>query len=215
MEWNRLASLGSDEIAGRAADSDLRIRFDTIRSIVRQSADVSLVTLLDRSEVALSEIVGAGDGNLRVYVDDARYGRVLIRDDVFERIDFTPGGRSPIYVDFSPGRPLSGSVTTRDGRHLAGRVVYDLDESETTETLDAPSQGVDYTLPFGLIASIALTDGKDPAVVTLHTGEKLRLERKGDLSERNGGLLIFREGAFSAGIRDVEQRPSDRLRPAA
>jgi hypothetical protein len=27
-----------------------------------------------------------------------------------------------------------------------------LDESETTETLDAPSQGVDYTIPFGLIA---------------------------------------------------------------
>ena len=119
---------------------------------------------------------------------------MLISWDAFERLDFNPGDRSPIYADFSPGRPLTGSVTTRDGRHLAGRVVYDLDESETTETLDAPSQGVDYTLPFGLIASIALTDGKDSAVVTLYTGEKLQLERRGDLSERNGGLLIFREG---------------------
>ncbi len=67
-----------------------------------------------------------------------------------------PGGSGPAYGDFPPGRPLTGSVTTRDGRRLAGRLVYDLDESETTETLDAPSQGVDYTIPFGLIASIVL-----------------------------------------------------------
>jgi len=37
------------------------------------------------------------------------------------------------------GRPLTGKVITRSGRRLAGRLVYDLDESETTETLDAPS----------------------------------------------------------------------------
>jgi hypothetical protein len=37
-----------------------------------------------------------------------------------------------------------------------GRLVHDLDESETTETLDALSLGVDYTGPFGLIASIVL-----------------------------------------------------------
>ena len=45
-------------------------------------------------------------------------------------------------------------MTTRGARRLTGRLVYELDESETTETLDAPSQGVDYTIPFGLIASI-------------------------------------------------------------
>lgn len=35
-------------------------------------------------------------------------------------------------------------LTLSDGR-VTGRLVYDLDESETIETLDAPSQGVDYT----------------------------------------------------------------------
>ena len=89
-------------------------------------------------------------------MDDRRYGRVLVSWDAFERVDFSPGGSGPAYDDFPPGRPLTGGVTTRAGRRLAGRLVYDLDESETTETLDAPSQGVDYTIPFGLIASIVL-----------------------------------------------------------
>ena len=59
-----------------------------------------------------------GHGNRGIYVDDRRYGRVLISWD----------GSSA-----STSRPLTGNVTT-----LAGRLVYDLDESETTERLDAP-----------------------------------------------------------------------------
>jgi hypothetical protein len=81
---------------------------------------------------------------------------------------------------------------------LAGRLVYDLDESETTETLDAPYQGVDYTIPFDMIASIvpAGPEGGSAqlARVTLHGGEELRLERTGDLGERNAGMLIFVDG---------------------
>ncbi len=133
-----------------------------------------------------------------MYVDDRRYGRVLISWDAFERVDFSPGGSGPVYGDFPPGSPLTGSVTTRAGHRLAGRLVYDLDESETTETLDAPSQGVNYTIPFGLIASIASPSreerGAQHARVTLHDGEELQLERSGDLGEGNAGMLIFVDG---------------------
>ena len=91
-----------------------------------------------------------------------------------------------------------GDVTTRDGRRLAGRLVYDLDESEITETLDAPSQGVDYTLLFGLIASIVLPApeerGTERAKLTLHSGEVLQLDLAGDLSAGNAGMLIFVDG---------------------
>jgi len=89
---------------------------------------------------------------------------------------------------------LTGSVTTRAGRRLAGRLVYDLDESETTDTLDAPSQGVDYTIPMGLIASVVLPGGAKRAQVTLQSGEELELERAGDLGEKNAGILIFADG---------------------
>jgi hypothetical protein len=194
VQWDRQECVGPDELDGHTADGELSLRFDTIRSIARRSRDSALVTLLDGREIVLSETHQVGHGNRGIYVDDRRYGRVLISWDAFERVDFSPGGSGPAYGDFPPGRPLTGSVTTRAGHRLAGRLVYDLDESETTETLDAPSQGVDYTVPFGLIASIVLPGREEPARVTLQSREELRLERSGDLGERNAGILVFVEG---------------------
>lgn len=201
VQWNRNKGVGTDELSGRSANGNLSLRFDTLRSIARHSSDSSLVTMLDGREIILSGSREVGKENLGIYVDDRRYGRVLISWDAFERLDFSPGGSGPAYGDFPPGQPLTGSVTTRDGRHLAGRLVYDLDESETTETLDAPSQGVDYTILFGLIASIVLPGSEERvtqhAKVTLHNGEEMQLECRGDLGEGNPGLLIFGEGSQS------------------
>jgi hypothetical protein len=195
IQWDRAKCVGIDELVGRAADGERRVRFDTIRSIARRSRDSSLVTLLDGRQLVLAGTRDAGLEHRGVYVDDRRYGRVLVSWDVFERLDFSAGGSGPAYDDFPRGLPLAGSVTTRGGRRLTGRLVYDLDESETTETLDAPSGGVDYTIPFGLIGSIALAgpdrrDGRS-ATVTLHDGQRLELERAGDLADGNGGMLIF------------------------
>ena len=199
VQWDREDCVGTDELNGHTAEGDLNLRFDGIRSIARDSPDSSLVTLLDGREIVLSGTRAVGQGNRGIYVDDRRYGRVLVSWDAFERVDFSPGGSGPAFGDFPPGRPLTGSVTTRAGRRIAGRLVYDLDESEITETLDAPSEGVDYTIPFGLIASI-LPPGREErgaqrAKVILHSGEELQLERTGDLGEGNAGMLIFVDGS--------------------
>jgi hypothetical protein len=223
VQWDREKCVGSDELKGHTAAGERKLRFDTIRSIARRSRDSALVTLLDGREIALSGTREVGHDNRGIYVDDRRYGRVLISWDAFERVDFSPGApedTGPAYGDFPPGRPLTGSVTTRAGRRLAGRLVYDLDESETTETLDAPSQGVDYTIPFGLIASIKPPgrekSGAQRARVTLQSGEELRLERAGDLGAGNAGLLIFVAGSQRPEYvpwTDVEQ--VDLARPPA
>jgi hypothetical protein len=197
LQWNRQACVGTDELGRSTGESGLR--FDTIRSIARHSQDGVLVTLLEGREIVLSGTRDLGRDSRGIYVDDPRYGRVLVSWDAFERIDFSPGGSGPAYGDFPPGRPLTGSVTTRAGERHAGRLVYDLDESETTETLDAPSGGVDYTIPFGLIASIVLHGHEEPdalhVTVTLHDGEELQLERSGDLGEEITGILIFVDDA--------------------
>jgi hypothetical protein len=192
IQWNRTQGLGTDELGGRAADGDARVRFDAIRSIARQG-QAMLVTQVDGREIVLTG-AESGEASLGTYVDDQRYGRVLISWDAFERLDFSSGGSGPAYGDFPPGLPLKGIVTTRTGRRVAGRLVYDLDESETTETLDAPAQGVDYTIPFGLIASIVLPSGDARAAVTLSNGEQLQLDRRGDLGDAHGGMLIFASG---------------------
>lgn len=198
VQWDRQYSVGSDELRGRSGDGPRSIRFETIRSIARRSDDSATVTLLDGREVVLTGTRAVGRDNRGVYVDDPRYGRALVSWGAFERIDFSAGGSGPSYDDFTRGHPLRGSVTTRAGQRLSGRLVYDLDESESTETLDAPSQGVDYTIPFGLIAAIVPPGHDDrggrPAQVRLHDGEKLYLERAGDLGAENAGMLIFVDG---------------------
>lgn len=207
VQWDRQECVGTDELDGHTANGKLKLRFDTLRSIARRSRDSALVTLLDGRQIELSGHPDVGHDNRGIYVDDRRYGRVLVSWDAFQRIDFSPGGDGPAYGDFPPGRPLMGSVTTRAGRRLAGRLVYDLDESETTETLDASSQGVDYTIPFGLIASIVLPGGAQRARVTLQDGEELQLERSGDLGKGNAGVLIFAAGRQPEYVpwTDVEQ----------
>ncbi|HVS15088.1 MAG TPA: hypothetical protein VMV46_14265 [Thermoanaerobaculia bacterium] len=198
VQWNRQKGVGTDQLVGRSANEMVGVPFDGIRSIARHSADSSLVTLLDGRELVLSGTREVGRNHLGIYVEDPRYGRVLVSWDAFERVDFSPAGSGPAYDDFPPGRPLSGAVTTRDGRRLGGRLVFDLDESETTETLDAPAEGVNYTVLFGLIESIVLPGGAERdaprAVVTLHGGEALRLELAGDLGAGNAGILVFVDG---------------------
>jgi hypothetical protein len=197
IQWNRKQCVVSDVITGLTANGELTLPLQTIRSIARHSGTSSLLTLLDGRAVILSGTREVGQGNGGMYVDDPRYGRVLISWDAFEQVDFSPAGSGPAYHEFRPGRPITGSVITRSGRRLAGRLVYDLDESETTETLDAPSQGVDYTIPFGLISSLVLPGPEvrgGRARVTLHTGEELQLQLGGDLGAWNAGMLIFLDG---------------------
>jgi hypothetical protein len=197
IQWDREKSTASDLLSGQTAEGKLRVPFDTIRSIARRS-DRSLVTLRDGREIEMFGSRDAGQGNRGVYVDDARYGRVLVSWEAFDRIDLAAAGSGPGYDEFPPGQPLSGSVTTRSGERFTGRLVYDLDESETIETLDAPSDGVDYTILFGLVASIVSAESGEAdaerVTVTLHGGKVLQLERSGDLGERNAGLLIFGDG---------------------
>lgn len=194
VQWDRQACLGSDELTVMSSDGKRNLRFDAIRSIARRG-EATIVTLLDGSEVVFSSTRVDGRQNNGIYVDDARYGRVLISWDAFERVDFSPASGAPAYGDFQPGSPLTGDVVTRSGRRLSGRMVFDLDESETTETLDAPSQGVDYTIPFSLIASIVPgVPAERGTSVTLRSGELLPLERAGDLGEWNAGILVFLEG---------------------
>jgi hypothetical protein len=197
IQWDRQECVGTDKLDGDSVDGKRSVRFDTIRSIARASRVSSIVTLLDGSEVELSDTNDVGDGHRGIYVDDPRYGRVLVSWDAFERLDFSPGGSGPAYDEFPPSQPLTGTVTTRANARLTGALVYDLDESQTVETLDAASQGVDFTIPFGLIDSIvppALDErGARLVQVTLHGGEMLRLERTGDVGERNAGMLIFVE----------------------
>jgi len=134
-------------------------------------------------------------------VDDPRLRPRADLLDAFERVDFTrtapgPGGSGPPTATSRQVTPLTGSVTTRDGRRLP-------DGWSTTSTRarpprhSTPPYGVNYTIPFGLIVSL-----------WPHGVRAWRPERQGDSPQRrgaaarahrrprrvNGGMLIFVEG---------------------
>lgn len=54
---------------------------------------------------------------------------------------------------------------------------------------------MDYSIPFGQIASIVPPDHEEPGAkrvrVALRSGEELELEPAGDLGKGNAGMLIF------------------------
>lgn len=215
VAWDRDDSLGTDELAGRTAEGRVALRLDTIRSIARTSRHNLDVTLRDGRTIAFVGRRGDGPGRRGIAVDDPRLGRAVVSWSAFERVDFADPRTGPgsadlasgrAYDDFPIGHPLAGRLTTRAGRSLSGRLVFDLDESETTDTLDAPSHGVDYSIPFGLVAAIepAAKDGTGTrmARVSLHDGTVLELEPAGDLGERNGGLLVFVDGSEQVGASE-------------
>ncbi|HXT19336.1 MAG TPA: hypothetical protein VN923_01165, partial [Thermoanaerobaculia bacterium] len=137
IQWDQDECVASDELDGEDEEGDdHEVRMGTIRSIERHSNRSSAVTLVDGRRVVLSGTNDVDHDNRGIYVEDARYGRVLVGWKAFERVDFSPHGSGPGYDAYKPGARLQGMVTTLDGRKLVGRLVYDLDESESTEMLD-------------------------------------------------------------------------------
>ncbi|HXT21970.1 MAG TPA: hypothetical protein VN923_14560, partial [Thermoanaerobaculia bacterium] len=190
VQWDQEECVGSDELDGETRDGDdVSLKMGTIRAIERRGSGSSTVTLSDGRRLVLSDTNDVDDDNRGIYVEDPRYGRVLIEWRAFERVDFKDGGSGPGYGAFKPGARLTGMVTTVDGRKLVGRLVYDLDESETTEMLDGNRHDVQYSIPFALVASIE--PRSDAARVVLRSGEELLLDDTTDVSDDNAGMLIF------------------------
>ena len=198
MQWDQESGVTTDMLDGHTGDEALSLPLGMIRSIVRHSRDSALVTQLDGRRIVLANTADVSRGNRGIYVDDTRYGRVLVSWDAFDRAEFSAGGSGPAYDDFPAARPLAGSVSAHGGRSLAGRLVYDFDETQTTETLDGTFEGVDYAIPFGLIASIVVPERQasrlEPVRIVLRHGGELPLERSGDVGDRNAGMLIFVDG---------------------
>jgi len=192
IQWDQEECLSTDKLDGETRDGKLSIEMGRIRSIARRGFSSSEVTLQDGREYVLDGTNDVDDDNRGIFVDDPRYGRVLISWDAFERVDFDRAGSGPPYGEFDGGRELQGRVTTIDDKSYRGRIVFDLDEAETWEHLNGEYRDVEYSIPFKLIRSVR-PKSRDSSEVTLKSGEKLVLEDTADVSEDNGGILIYED----------------------
>ncbi len=188
IQWDQHEALSSDKLDGEDEGRSVALEMGSIRSIERTPAG-SRVTLRAGDVLELDGTNDVNDENRGIYVDDDRYGRVLVSWDVFERVDFSePGPSGAAYGEFPAGRPLTGRVTTKGGATHTGRIAYDLDESESWELLDGGDRGIDYSIPMGTIA--AIVPGSRQARVVLKSGEELELGGAADVGEDNDGIAI-------------------------
>lgn len=194
IQWDQDECLSSDELDGTTGDGQVSLQMGKIRSIAKRSRQSSEVVLRDGRTLVLSGTNDVNASNRGIYVNDSRIGRVLIPWDAFRRVDFDPPGDSgPAYTEFRPGRPLFGKVTTAQGKTWRGRLVYDVDETETVETLDGHRRDIEYSIPFARIAFL-LPEKTNSSRVVLKNGQELRLEGTVDVGRDNAGVLVFDRG---------------------
>ncbi len=191
IQWDKDECLSSDKLDGESADGEMSIEMGKIRIIERHTRNSSKVILASGRELILDDTNDVDSGNRGIFVEDPRYGRVLVDWDAFERIELKqPDSSGPSYAEFTPARQLSGKVTDEDGEVHRGRIVYDLDEAETWEILGGDRRDVHYFIPFQLIAAV-IPESRDSSRIVLKNGEELELEDSADVGDDHDGVLVL------------------------
>ena len=189
--WDGEECLSTDHLDGDTAQERLSLEMGSLRAIEKLDGAGARVETEDGRVLELRGTNDVDSSIRGILVEDPRYGRVRVSWEAFKRVDFLPAataGRR--YEDYPSGRSLRGTVTDRDGRRWPGRVVFDLDESETWEMLDGMRQGVRYHIPFDSVRALEPLLDKTTRV-TLRNGESLALGETQDVSDKNAGVLIL------------------------
>jgi len=195
VQWDKQECLFTDKLDGESEDGDLSIEMGRIRRISKHSRSGSRVELKDGREFVLRGTNDVNSDNRGIMIEDERFGRVVVSWDAFESLEFSDTGKSGRgYGDYEPGRELRGVVAADGGRTHSGRLIFDLDESETWELLHGSRNDVEYIIPFEKIRSIR-PDRWDGSVVELIGGAKLSLEEGQDVSDKNAGVVVVGQGA--------------------
>ena len=194
LQWDKEECLATDVLDGSSDDGKMKVEMGKIRAIEREGWRASRVFLKDGRDVVLRGTNDVDDDNRGLFVDDPRFGRVLVPWSAFERVDFEDGGSGPGTDEFPALGPLRGTVTTRDGKTHRGNVVFDVDESRGWEMLDGDQDGITYSIPFAQVASVAPSGGRRTRVTLRGAKEELVLEESADVTERNAGIFVLAGG---------------------
>ena len=199
VQWDNEESLSTDRLDGDTDDDDVSIAMGEIRSIERRDRRSSKVVLKDGTEMVLSGTNDVNDDIRGIHVEDARFGRVEVGWDEFERVVFSdPGTSGAAYGDYAVATHLAGTVTLRSGDWRKGKLIFDLDEEWSWEMLDGSSNEIDYTVPFSMVASIEPSGGSK-SLVRLRSGIELELEDSHDVDRDNSGLVVIPTGSTEPG----------------
>ncbi len=207
LAWDSQECLSIDKLDGEGEDGDVSIEMGKIRSIERRSRRSSTVALADGRTMELSGTNDVDSSIRGILVEDARFGRVEVSWDVFDRADIEVAEDSGKGYDaYAPLGPIRARVTTVGGATSEGAIAFDLDEQEQWEMLNGDQDDVQYSIPFARVKEIRRL-GTRRVEVTLDNGEKLRLEGETDVGDGNAGIAFLGKSGDDAYVpwEDVEK----------
>lgn len=191
IQWDQEECLSTDVLSGDSNGKDRDVEIGELKAIEKKGGGSRFV-FRDGHEEILTGTNDVDGDNRGIWVDDPRYGRVMVNWKAFVRLDvLDPPNAGPGYGEFAPTKALVGKVTMKDGKVHEGQVIYDLDETYGWEMLNGDAGELEYSIPFEMVASVR--PGADFSDVVLKNGEKLRLDGSQDVGEINAGLLVGNE----------------------
>jgi len=200
VTWNRSRILEShilngvwEDVPGLANpwESDRyerSIRFSEIRSLERTPC-FARVTLKSDSVVELCSEPLEPDPR-PVQISDPSLGLVEVEWHAVRILRFQPSPGTPGREAFDGGRPLFGTVVTRHGEEITGRIRWDADEEWSWELLQGTSDDVEFSIEFGNVALVETMESGG-ARVTLRDGRSFHLTGGNDVGDDNRGIFIF------------------------
>jgi len=192
--WDHDERISTDKIDGSTKDGKVSISFSEITKIEKNGSGCQ-VTLKSGRELYVFGSNDVNPENRGITVLVQGVGMVDVPWSSFKKLNLTPKDESgPGYDAFAVPKNLSGKVFQFEGKELEGKLVYDFDETLDLETLEGTDNGIHYTIPFRNIKSIQPKNNVF-SLVELKNGERLLLEGGNDVSEGNGGVLVFLKGA--------------------
>lgn len=190
IQWDHDERLSTDKLDGDADDGNISLEFSKIVSIERRGGR-SIVKLKSGRELTMDGSNDVDSGNRGVIIMNKDMIAVDVPWREFDKVTFSePAGSLASYDQFATQKPLSGSVVTKDGKSLTGKIVFDLDEESTYELLQGKQGDFEVITPFRDIKRVEpISDYR--CRIELKSGKNITLEDAQDVNERNQGVLVF------------------------
>ncbi len=206
IEWDKDERVTTDELNGNISDGKFTESFDNIKSIEPHQKG-SLVTKQNGEEIYVFGTNDVNSKNRGVIVTIENVGHINVDWENLNRVEFSTkkkDGKS--YTQFQKPKEISGTVKTKEGKSIKGKIVFDLDEQFDFEVLNGASGKMFYEIPFRNIKRILPTDAHN-CTVELKTKQQIQLRDSQDVSFKNEGLLVFQNSTNPIYVswREVEE----------
>ena len=190
IQWDKQECLTIDKLDGQTEDGTVSLLMGAIDKITKEGDHSCRVLLKDTRELTLTNHGDVTKRNRGIYVEDDRYGRVLIPWSQFKNVIFQSTRNSgPPYRSYVDNGDIHARITTQGGETHEGRLVFDLDEQEKWELLNGKADHINFDVPFALIASIKPNGSS--SLIVLKNGQELTLAGKTDVDRNNTGILVW------------------------